>query len=123
MITPFRTTSSLPGTLKNLFYPPEQGEYTYFARAKQSPFVGGSAVVKAAWAADASMLSYARYGAVPPWTDVQRAQGQLLEAKAVFATILTIGPDPQQLERSRDASRICFRVPRVRDSRISWNGA
>jgi triacylglycerol lipase len=63
VITPLRQTQFLPGTLKNLFYPPERTEYTYFARAKECPFVNGNAIVKAAWAADASMLSYARYGA------------------------------------------------------------
>jgi hypothetical protein len=49
--------------LKNLFFPPEKEEYMYFARAKDCPFVGGDSVVKGAWAADASMLAYARYGA------------------------------------------------------------
>ncbi|HEY3739853.1 MAG TPA: lipase family protein [Bryobacteraceae bacterium] len=88
MITPFRTTQFLPATLKNLFYPPEQVEYTYFARAGKCPFVGGSAVVKAAWAADASMLSYARYGAARMTDDTLKgnfARGGL-EAQ-------TIGPD------------------------------
>jgi triacylglycerol lipase len=63
MITPKTHTPLLPGTLKNLFYPPEADEYTYFARAAQSPFKSGGAIVKAAWAADAAMLAYARYGA------------------------------------------------------------
>lgn len=62
MIIPLRPTNFLPGTLKNLFYPPERSEYTYFARAKECPFIGGNATVKAAWAADASMLAYGRFG-------------------------------------------------------------
>jgi triacylglycerol lipase len=53
-----------PGTLKNLFFPPEKGEYTYFKRAKECPF-GASDLTRAAWAADASMLSYAHYGEAP----------------------------------------------------------
>src|SRR5262245_8622157 len=64
-IAPRGNTPLLPGTLKNLFFPPEKGEYTYFARADMCPYVGGSSIVKAAWAADASMLCYARYGANP----------------------------------------------------------
>jgi Lipase (class 3) len=62
MIAPLRHTKLLPGTLQNLFYPPERNEYTYFARAGDCPFANGSMLVKAAWAADASMLAYARYG-------------------------------------------------------------
>ena len=62
MISPNKHTELLPGTLKNLFYPPERIEYTYFARASERPFRNGGAIVTAAWAADASMLAYARYG-------------------------------------------------------------
>lgn len=61
MITPLKHTDMLPGTLQNLFYPPR--EYNYFARAAECPFSSGSPLVKAAWAADASLLVYARYGA------------------------------------------------------------
>jgi hypothetical protein len=61
-IEPKRHTRLLEGSLKNLFFPPEEGEYKYFERAAASPFIKGDAVVKAAWAADAAMLSYARYG-------------------------------------------------------------
>jgi hypothetical protein len=60
MIAPLRHTELLPGTLQNLFYPPRQ--YTYFARAAERPFATGSTLRKASWAADASMLAYARYG-------------------------------------------------------------
>jgi Lipase (class 3) len=59
---PIGQIALLPGTLKNLFYPPEKGEYQYFKRAESCPFTGGNTIVKAAWAADAAMLSYARYG-------------------------------------------------------------
>jgi hypothetical protein len=51
--------------MKNLCFPPEKEEYTYFARANDRPFAAGGSVVKGAWAADASMLAYARYGANP----------------------------------------------------------
>jgi hypothetical protein len=58
--TPVRHTPLLPGTLQNLFYPPQQ--YVYFARAAELPFQKGDPIRKAAWAADAAMLAYARYG-------------------------------------------------------------
>jgi triacylglycerol lipase len=60
MIEPLRHTPLLPGTLQNLYFPPS--DYTYFARAKECPFSAGRSIVRAAWAADASMLAYARYG-------------------------------------------------------------
>lgn len=63
MRQPTGNTPLLPGSLKNLFFPPEKEEYAYFARAKDCPFASGDSVVKGAWAADASMLAYARYGA------------------------------------------------------------
>lgn len=52
----------LKGTLQNLFFPPEKDHYTYFEGAKEFPFPGNKTLVKAAWAAEASMLAYARYG-------------------------------------------------------------
>jgi hypothetical protein len=58
---PHRNTPLLKGSLKNLFYPPEQNEYRYFDRAAEFPFAGED-VIKAAWAADAAMLCYSRYG-------------------------------------------------------------
>jgi hypothetical protein len=70
-IHPIRDTPLLPGTLKNLFYPPEESEYTYFARAEEKPFLNGPALVRGAWAADAAMLAYARYGTTPmPLSDL-----------------------------------------------------
>jgi triacylglycerol lipase len=80
MRQPTRNTPLLPGSLKNLFFPPEKEEYTYFERAKDCPFAGGDSVVKGAWAADASMLAYARYGAsAMPTADFQEnlARGNL----------------------------------------------
>src|SRR6516162_7451568 len=62
MRQPTGNTPLLPGSLKNLFFPPEKGEYTYFAHVMGFPFVSGDFVAKAAWTADASMLAYARYG-------------------------------------------------------------
>src|SRR5579875_786164 len=62
LMQPIGQTALLPGTLKNLFYPPDQGAYQYFCRSGSCPFVGASSTLKAAWAADAAMLSYARYG-------------------------------------------------------------
>lgn len=61
LFTPLTHTPLLPGTLENLFYPPRV--YTYFERAKAVPFATGAVIAKAAWAADAAMLGYARYGA------------------------------------------------------------
>jgi hypothetical protein len=65
MSTPIANTPLLPGSLKNLFFPPEKDEYTYFERTGAHPFASGNSVVKAAWAADTSMLAYARYGRDP----------------------------------------------------------
>jgi hypothetical protein len=62
MLTPLRHTPFLPGTLQNLFYPPRENEYTYFQRAAELPFPEGDATRKSAWAADAAVLAYARYG-------------------------------------------------------------
>jgi len=72
MRNPTGNTPLLPGSLKNLFFPPEKDEYTYFARAQDRPFATADPVVKAAWAADASMLAYARHGATAmPAADFQ----------------------------------------------------
>ena len=60
MITPLTRTPLLRGTLQNLFYPPQ--EYIYFKRALEVPFPILGTIPKAAWAADAAMLAYARYG-------------------------------------------------------------
>jgi hypothetical protein len=61
-VDPKRNTPLLKDSLKNLFFPPEQGEYEYFKLAGGNPFAQGTSIVKASWAADAAMLSYARYG-------------------------------------------------------------
>jgi hypothetical protein len=74
---PTGNTPLLPGSLKNLFFPPEKEEYTYFARANDRPFAVGGPVVKGAWAADASMLAYSRYGATRmPVADFQNNLGR-----------------------------------------------
>jgi hypothetical protein len=60
-----------PRTWKNLFYPPERNEYTYFEYWEQHPFTAPAAPelpfhpAKAAWAADAAMLAYGRFGQTP----------------------------------------------------------
>ena len=59
----------LPGTLKNLYYPPDKGEYKYFEAAAAFHFDGENTLVRAAWAADAAMLAYARYGLTPMTRD------------------------------------------------------
>lgn len=61
-IQPQRHTPLLKGSLKNLFFPPKKDEYAYFSRASEAPFATANDIAKAAWAADASMLCYARYG-------------------------------------------------------------
>jgi len=65
-IQPHDPRPLLPGTLQNLFFPPER--YNYFERAAERPFLSPDPVfgplIRAAWAADASMLGYARYGKV-----------------------------------------------------------
>jgi len=50
----------LEPTPANLFFPPKRGDYTYFE--SQVPQPGSPVEVQAAWAADAAMLAYARYG-------------------------------------------------------------
>jgi Lipase (class 3) len=62
IIEPKRHTQLLKGSMKNLFFPPEKDEFQYFAQAGTHPFQSGDTLVKASWAADASLLSYARYG-------------------------------------------------------------
>jgi hypothetical protein len=91
MVEPKRHTPLLDGTLKNLFFPPEKDEYQYFQVAAGHSFPDGDYLVQASWAADAAMLSYARYGARRMGSDelaenVKRA-GLTLRA--------TIGEDPR----------------------------
>lgn len=87
LVAPRGQKPLLPGTWKNLFYPPERNEYTYFERAKSCPLESGSAYVKAAWAADAAMLAYAKFGKEPmPPADFE---GYLQAAG--FSTVQRIG--------------------------------
>jgi hypothetical protein len=67
MVSPQRHTPLLPGTLQNLFYPPL--DYVYFDRAAPIAFTTAGPIPKAAIAADAAMLAYARYGATPMTDD------------------------------------------------------
>lgn len=90
MIEPKRHTPLLKGSLKNLFFPPEQAEYQYFQRAGENPFAQGDTIVKGAWAADAAMLSYARYGNL-------RMEDSALERNLALGELTLkaeIGPDP-----------------------------
>ena len=48
MRSPAGNTPLLQGSLKNLFYPPEKNEYTYFARAGDFPFKSDDPLVKGA---------------------------------------------------------------------------
>jgi hypothetical protein len=91
-IPPKKHTPLLKGSLKNLFFPPEKDEYKYFGRAKEVPFTANPAddVAKAAWAADASMLCYARYGLL------RMSDDDLIRCLAVGGLTLRkkIGEDP-----------------------------
>jgi hypothetical protein len=90
IVQPKRNTPLLPPTLKNLFFPPEEDQYRYFARAAEFPFATGSDLIKAAWAADASMLCYARYGADRMTDDQLKAN----LAQGGLALTAQIGEDP-----------------------------
>jgi len=50
----------LEPTPDNLFFPPKKGDYVYFESPVPEP--RSSVEVQAAWAADAAMLAYGRYG-------------------------------------------------------------
>lgn len=89
-IQPQRHTPLLKGSLKNLFFPPERNEYSYFSDTAAFPFATSRDVVKAAWAADASMLCYSRYG-------VQRMTDQEFEqnlAAGRLTLVKKVGEDP-----------------------------
>ena len=88
LASPRRQDPLLPGTWKNLFYPPERDEYAYFRRARELPFAAGSTYVKAAWAADAAMLAYGRFGKSPmPPPDFEAC----LKNGAGFTSVQRIG--------------------------------
>ena len=55
-----RNPACLDPTPENLFFPPHKGDYVYFESPPPGP--GSPVEVEAAWAADAAMLAYARYG-------------------------------------------------------------
>jgi len=76
----------LPKTWKNLYYPPEQNEYAYFGAGLQHPFLTSSET-RAAWAADAAMLAYGRYGS----TLIPDAEFDTILKKGGFAHHQRIG--------------------------------
>ena len=109
MITPLRHTDLLPGTLQNLFYPPRVNQYTYFARAADVLFATGGTLAKAAWAADAAMLAYARYGS-QPMTD-QELSDNFDRAKMTYEKIGDWNAPGTQafFAKSKDFAILAFR--------------
>ncbi|MDR3702816.1 MAG: lipase family protein [Candidatus Sulfopaludibacter sp.] len=108
------------GSLKNLFFPPEEAEYQYFLAAAGHAFPGADYLGRASWAADAAMLSYARYGARrmddDELADNVRLTGLTLRAK--------IGEDPRDwnapgtqafLATSDDFAILAFRGTEIDD--------
>ncbi len=91
MVEPKRHTPLLNGSLKNLFFPPEKDEYRYFQVAAGGSFAGAPYLAQASWAADAAMLSYARYGAR------RMDDGELAEnvRRAGLTLRAKIGEDPR----------------------------
>ncbi len=75
----------LAPTPDNLFYPPKKGDYVYFESPRYT--AGASVLVDAAWAADAAMLAYARYGS----TRMNSDEYSVILSRAGFTTINTIG--------------------------------
>lgn len=69
----------------NLLYPPRRGDYTYFEAPRPVP--GGSFLIDAAWAADAAMFAYARYGS----TRMQEAEFTGILRAAGFTNVHTFG--------------------------------
>jgi hypothetical protein len=70
---------------ENLFYPPRKGHYVYFETVFPSP--AGPAAARAAWAADAAMLAYARYGK----TRMDEVELAGILHNAGFAEVQTLG--------------------------------
>src|SRR3978361_1280006 len=75
----------LAPTWKNLFYPPERGDYVYFQEASRVSFPERikddekNHLLRAAWMADAAMLAYGRWGPLrmseSDFQDILRAAG------------------------------------------------
>ncbi len=80
-----RNPACLEPKPENLFFPPKKGDYVYFEAPRPVP--GGSFLVDAAWAADASMLAYARYGAVR----MQEDDFNAIVLGAGFTSVQTFG--------------------------------
>lgn len=86
MLLPGKEGKYLAPTLANVCYPPEAGDYRYFEGPR---FRGNSgySLCNSAYAADASMLAYARYGT----TRMTEAEFKTILADAGFETRETIG--------------------------------
>lgn len=108
-----QTRALLPPTWKNLFYPPEKSEYTYFAGRDEYPFTTSGKFGKAAWAADASLLSYQRYGPNPMPEEDFRNHLRGLEYQLV-RTGLTTGTEGYFAWRDEFAI-LAFRGTEIRD--------
>jgi Lipase (class 3) len=80
-----RNLACLEPTPDNLLYPPKRGDYQYFEAARPTP--GGPFLVDAAWAADAAMFAYARYGS----TRMQEDEFTVILHDAGFASVQTFG--------------------------------
>jgi hypothetical protein len=80
-----RNLACLDPAPDNLVFPPKRGDYKYFE--SPHPVPGGSFLVDAAWAADAAMFAYARYGSARMQED--EFTGILHDAG--FASVHTFG--------------------------------
>src|SRR5277367_6893227 len=80
-----RNLACLEPTPDNLVYPPKRGDYTYFEIPGPAP--GESFLVDVAWAADAAMFAYARYGS----TRMQQDEFTDILHDAGFTTVNTFG--------------------------------
>jgi Lipase (class 3) len=80
-----RNLACLDPLPENLFFPPKRGDYIYF----ESPHCasGVSHLVDAAWAADAAMFAYARYGS----TRMQEEEFTNILRSAGFSTVEIFG--------------------------------
>jgi hypothetical protein len=80
-----RNLACLEPAPDNLVFPPKRGDYKYFEAPCPAP--GGSFLVNAAWAADAAMFAYARYGS----TRMQEGEFTGILHNAGFANVYTFG--------------------------------
>jgi hypothetical protein len=80
-----RNLACLEPAPDNLLYPPKRGDYQYFESPRLAP--GASYLIDAAWAADAAMFAYARYGS----TRMQEAEFSSILHDAGFTSVDTFG--------------------------------